>query len=328
MSRLNQQQFDVTFPHNRPYSVIGLGLNAVDWICVVPVYPEHNSKIQMEAMYRLGGGQVATACALCARYGLQTRYIGRVGDDDIGAYSLNDLHKEPMDLSVDVVQGAYSQYAVIIVDRLTGERTVMWNRDRRLHYGKGQLKKEKVVQGQVLHIDGYDLPACLEAAKWAREAGMYVSLDIDQVQEGIEKLLKLTDFLIPTLSFVYDFTGVTDWKEGLRKLATFTDGFVAVTLGKEGSACLWEDAVYHVAGFEVDSVDTTGAGDVFHGAFLYSLFQDWNVEDCLRFANAAGALACTRYGARGGIPALEEVEQLLGQQVPLEQKLKQRNWND
>lgn len=319
LNRLKQQKFSLDLPQNRPYSVVGLGLNAVDWICVVPVYPKHNSKIQMESMYRLGGGQVATACALCARYGLQTRYIGRVGDDDIGAYSLNDLHKEPMELNVDVVPDAYSQYAVIIVDRITGERTVMWNRDRRLHYRQGELKKKKVVQGQILHIDGYDQPACFEAARWAREAGMRVSIDIDQVQKGTEELLRLADFLIPTLSFVDEFSGTKDWKLGLRRLASTTNGFVAVTLGKEGSAFLWEDEIYHVEGFEVDSVDTTGAGDVFHGAFLYSLFQDWTINQCLCFANAAGALACTRYGARGGIPTLEEVRELLPEPSPVKQ---------
>jgi len=312
MSDLEDVSFGVQWPENRPFQLVGLGLNAVDWICVLPHYPEHNSKVQIDAIYKRGGGQVATASALCARYGLKVRYVGRVGDDEIGRFSLQDLQKESMDLSfLQTVSGAGSQFAVILVDRPTGERTILWNRDPALHYEKEELKRDWVVQGQLLHLDGHDQAASIQAARWAKEVGMKVSLDIDKVQPGVEELLALTDFLIPGTSFLHELSTEKDWKRALRALSQVTSGFVAVTRGKEGVGVLWEDEICEFSGMAVDNVDTTGAGDVFHGAFLYGLFQDWSVGHCLRFANSAGALSCTQYGARGGIPPLEKVTSMV-----------------
>lgn len=311
-SALDDAYFDLQLPPDRTLHVVGLGLNAVDWICVLPRYPEHNVKMEILEIHKLGGGQIATASALCARYGLSVRYVGRVGDDEVGRFSLCDLQQEPMDLScVDVVPGSYSQFAVILVDRPTGERTILWKRDPKMQYRPGELKREWIVQGQLLHLDGHDQPACLQAACWAREAGMSVSLDIDKVQPGVEKLLELTDFAVPTVGFVLQFSGRRNWREGLLALAQVTPGFVAVTRGGEGAAAVWRGEIVEIPGVVVSAVDTTGAGDVFHGAFVYSLFQNWSIGRCLRFANAAGALACTRYGARGGIPALAEALRLL-----------------
>ncbi len=312
MSDLQDVSLGIQWSEDRPFQLVGLGLNAVDWICILPHYPGHNSKVQIDEMYKQGGGQVATASALCARYGLKVRYVGRVGDDEIGRFSLQDLQKESMDLScLQIVPGAVSQFAVILVDRPTGERTILWDRDPALHYEKEALKREWIVQGQLLHLDGHDQPASIQAARWAKEVGMKVSLDIDKVQPGVEELLALTDFLIPGTSFLHEFSAQEDWRKGLRALSETTSGFVAVTRGKEGVAALWEDEIFEIPGMEVNSVDTTGAGDVFHGAFLYGLLQGWSVGRCLGFANAAGALSCTQYGARGGIPPLQKVTSMV-----------------
>ena len=286
--------------------MIGLGLNSVDWICVLPYYPQHDSKLEMECMHRLGGGQTATASALCARYGLKVRYVGRVGDDETGRFSLRDLKKEPMDIScVDVVKGAFSQFAMILVDRPSGERTIFWKRDPKLHYEEAQLKREWIIPGQILHLDGHDQPACIQAARWAREEGMKVSLDLEKVQPGVEELLKLSDFTIVAHSFVCQFSGGGDWRAVALAVSKVTPGFVAVTRGKQGVAAVWEREIIEIPGIHVEAVDATGAGDVFHGAFVYSLFQNWSVERCLRFANVTAGLACTSYGARGGIPEKE-----------------------
>ncbi|MCZ6769725.1 MAG: carbohydrate kinase family protein [Acidobacteria bacterium] len=312
MSDLENVSFGIKWPENRSFQLVGLGLNAVDWICVLPHFPRHNTKVQIDQFYKRGGGQVATAAALCARYGLEVRYVGRVGDDEIGKFSLEDLQKEAMELScVQTVPGTFSQFAVILTDRPTGERTILWDRDPALHYKKGELKREWIVEAQLLHLDGHDQPASIQAARWAKEAGMKVSLDIDRVQPGVEELLALTDFLIPGTSFLHEFSANKDWRKGLRVLSEATSGFVAVTRGKEGVAALWEGKIFEIPGIAVNSVDTTGAGDVFHGAFLHGLFQGWSVGYCLRFANVAGALSCTQFGARGGIPPLQKILSML-----------------
>ena len=265
---------DIEWPSDRRFQVIGLGRNAVDWICVLPHFPRHGGKVRIEKIYKSGGGEIATAAALCARYGLKVRYIGRVGDDEVGNFCLRDLEPEPMDTScVDVVPGAFSQLGVILVDRPTGERTVLWDSDPALHYKEGELQREWIVDGQLLHLDGHDQRASIQASRWAKEAQMKVSLDIDKVQPGVEELLGLADFVIPTIEFVQDLTGEEDWRKGLWEMASLVPGLLAVTRGREGAAVLYGGEIFEFSGVTVDTVDTTGAGDIFHGAFLYGLFQ-------------------------------------------------------
>ncbi len=314
MQDLDQIRFDIDWPSGRPFQVVAFGLNAVDTICVLPGYPEHGSKSRIRQRYTLGGGQIATAAALCGRFGLETRYVGRVGDDANGRFSLDDLRQEPMDTSyVDVVPGAYSQFAIILVDLPTGERTILWDRDPHLIYKAGELKREAIVEGQLLHLDGHDVQASIQAARWAREAGMTVTLDIDKVLPGVDELLSLTDFAIPTLDFVREVSPDGDWRTGLLTLAEMVPGHVMVTRGKKGAALLWEDKIVSLPAFTTRALDTTGAGDVFHGAFVYALFQNLPVVQCVRFANAAAVLACGKYGARASIPALEEVRAKLAE---------------
>ncbi len=310
-TRLDEVHFQVDWPRDRPYQLVGFGLNAVDRICQVPHFPKHGGKVQLTGFTQVGGGQVATASALCARYGLRVRYVGRIGDDDVGRFSMQTLAAEAMDVShVQTIKGANSQFAIILVDQPTGERTILWDRDAKLDYQPGEVKREWIAVGQVLHVDGHDQPACIEAARWALQAGMKVCLDIDKVQPGVEELLELIDFALPTANFLKRFTGLSDWRQALFRVGEATRGFVACTRGSEGCAALWEDEIHEVGGFPMRAVDTTGAGDVFHGAFVYALLQNWSVGRCLRFSNAAAALSVTRIGSRGGIPALEEVLRL------------------
>ena len=193
------------------------------------------------------------------------------------------------------------------MDRPTGERTVLWDRDPALHYKEGELQREWITDGQLLHLDGHDQVASIQAARWAKEVEMKVSLDVDKVQPGIEELLGLADFVIPTVEFVKAFTSQEDWKKGLKEMAHLVPGLLAVTRGREGAAVLYRGEIFEFEGITVETVDTTGAGDVFHGAFLYGLFQGKSLDFCFCLANTAAALSCTRLGARTGILPLEKV---------------------
>lgn len=312
-SRLDEVHFGIEWPSGRPYHMVGFGLNAVDWICQVPLFPSHGSKVRLEGLTKMGGGQVATASALCGRYGLKVRYVGRVGDDDVGRFSLRDLEGEPLDIScVETIPDAQSQFAIVLVDRPTGERTILWDRDVKLNYRPGEVRREWIAVGQVLHLDGHDQLGAIQAARHARQAGMKVCLDIDKVQPGVEELLSLVDFALPSVNFLHRFTGLSDWREALCQVQEVTGGFTACTRGGRGCAAIWEGEVHEIPGFPTQAVDTTGAGDVFHGAFIYALLMNWTVGRCLRFANAAAALSVTRIGSRGGIPGLEEALGLMG----------------
>ncbi|MFZ0427729.1 MAG: carbohydrate kinase family protein [Acidobacteriota bacterium] len=307
MHPLNDVYFDLRLPQDRPFQVTGFGENAVDWVCRVPRYPELDSKLPMEPMLRFCGGQIATACSFWARLGLRTRYIGRVGDDEPGRFVIEELSREAMDLALEVVPGASSHHSLILVDHASGGRTILYDRDPALRYGPGQLNRAKFGESCLLHLDANDLTASVQAAAWANEAGTAVSVDIDRVEPGTERLLERARLLIASRGFVSEFGGTGDWRRDLQRVGSCCPGFVAVTRGAAGAAALWEGQVYDFPGFPVRVIDSTGAGDMFHAAFVYAVLRGWSVARCLNFANAAGALACTRLGARQAIPALEEI---------------------
>ncbi len=291
----------------RPLQVVGFGLNAVDWICRIPHFPHHNTKVKMDSMQQLGGGQVATAMALCGRYGMRASYIGRTGDDEEGNFSRASLESEPIQLQLEQIPGAGSLLSIILVDRPTGNRTIVWKRDSVLAYTPETIDRDSIVQGEVLHLDGHDQEASIAAARRARSSGMTVSLDIDKVQPGVEELLSLTDYTIPSESFILNLTGLSDWRQALMQVNNQFPGVMAMTRGEHGCAAIWEGQIWTFPGYSVKPIDATGAGDVFHGAFLYALLKGWSVGRCLDFATVAGALATTRVGARAGIPDRAEV---------------------
>lgn len=308
---LEQVFFRLPQHPERSLDVVGLGSNAVDWILRVSEFPKHGGKLRLRSCTRLAGGQTATATALCARYGLRVRYVGRVGDDEEGRFMQTTMALDTLDLScLEVVEGGTSHTAFVLVDD-RGERTILWERDPRLAYRPEEIHPEAIQAGLILHMDSHNLPACVEAAHQARSAGMKVSLDVDRVQPGISALLSLTDFLVPTLSFARAYTGEEDATRALLLLDQSVPEPLVATDGSRGCLAVWKGRIFQIPGFSVTPVDTTGAGDVFHGAFLFSLFQDWSLAQRLRFANAAAALSTTRLGSRGGIPQRWEVDDLL-----------------
>jgi len=289
-----------------------MGLNSVDFLCVVPRFPALNSKTEMLRFSKQGGGQVATAMVALSRWGIRTKYIGKVGDDELGTFSLDSVRQEGVDVSsVRIEPKATNQLAVIIVDRVSGERTILWDRDQRLMYREGELRKEEVCSGKIFHVDGHDLKAALRSARWAKEEGIPTVIDLDKVEPLTFELIKEIDFVITSSTFPTLLTGISDRDEALLEIQRQIPGFLCATLGQEGAVALVGGDLIRVKGFEVDPVDTTGAGDVFHAGFIYGLLQNWEVGEILRFANIAAALKCRDLGGRRGIPSLEEVSRLL-----------------
>jgi len=208
---------------------------------------------------------------------------------------------------------ATNQFAMIIVDGSTGERTILWNRDDRLTYREGELRKDEVCSGKILHLDGHDVHAALQCARWAKEEGIPTVIDLDKVEPLTSELIKGIDFVITSSRFPALYTGIADREKAFLELQKHTSGFLCATLGHEGAIALVKGKVIYVEGLKVKTVDTTGAGDVFHGGFIYGLLQNWEVEEILRFANAAAALKCKELGGRRGIPTLGEVQRFLSQ---------------
>lgn len=293
--------------------VAGLGLNATDTVLMVREFPPVGGKQRVVSLARQAGGQVATALVTCQRLGLRTRYIGKVGDDEAGRFQLHSLREAGVDVRYTRVgRGAPNQFGLIIVDQTTGERTVFWDRDERLAVSPAELKPEGVLSARALLLDGCDAEACIKAARWARRAGIPVVADLDTVYEKVEKLFPWIDCLIASADFLPAVTGQQD---PFRALESMTGDYKirvpGMTLGRDGALAFADGRFYYSPGFAVEAVDTTGAGDVFHGAFIYGLLHKWRVDRILDFSNALAALNCTKLGARGGIRTRKAAESLM-----------------
>ncbi len=304
-------KFNLRFQQRKPFDVVGLGLNAVDFLCVIPRFPTFDTKTEIVHYEKQGGGQVATAMVVCSKWGLRTKYIGKVGENDLGMFSLKSIREAGVDTSsVTVQRGATNQFAFILIDKDSGERTIIWHRDKKLLYKEGQLSREDVCKGKILHVDGHDIEATIKAIKWAQGEGIFTVIDADKVEEKTPELIRDVDFLITSSTFGPKLTGIKDKEKALLALKRYNKGFLCATLGKEGAMAVLGDRIVYSKGFEVEAVDTTGAGDIFHAGFIYGLIRNWDALEILRFANAVAALKCTRVGGRSA-PALEEVDSFL-----------------
>ena len=305
-------KFNLRFQQRKPFDVVGLGLNAVDFLCLIPKFPAFDTKTEIVRYEKRGGGQVATAMVACSKWGLRTKYVGKVGGNDLGMFSLKSIREAGVDVSsVTVERDATNQFAFILIDKESGERTIIWHRDKKLIYKEGQLSREDVCKGKILHVDGHDIGATIKTIKWAKEEGIFTVIDIDKVEEKTPDLIRNVDFLIASSNFGPKLTGIEDREKALLALKRYNRGFLCATLGREGAMAVVGDRIIYSKGFEVEAVDTTGAGDIFHAGFIYGLIKNWDVVEILRFANVVAALKCTRMGGRS-VPTLEEVDSFLG----------------
>jgi sugar/nucleoside kinase (ribokinase family) len=299
-------------PTSFKFDVVGMGLNAVDHICVVPRFPRYEEKLRMLDFRKAPGGQVASALTACARWGLKSKYIGTVGGEEMGAFSLASLKDAGIDTAdVRVVEGVPNQFAFILVDASTGERTIIWRRDAGLEILPHQVPLAGITAGKYLLLDGHDSLAAALAAREARAAGVTVVVDAETVKPGTRDLVLSSAYIICSREFPERFTGIPDIRKALEAIKALGPKCVVATLGREGAVCLSVEGLVESRGFEVRCVDSTGAGDVFHGAFIYGLVAGWGLERALDFSTAAAALNCTAIGAREGIKPLAEIFDLI-----------------
>lgn len=306
-------EFGIEIPTGKQFDAVALGLNAIDHLIVVPHYPGFNSKVPLISHTLAPGGQCATAMVALARLGMKPSYIGKIGSDDFGRLQMRSLESEGVHAAgVIEVEGADSQIAFIVVDQPSGERTVIWHRDHRLMIDPAEVDRHAVTSGRALLLDAHNVAASITAARFARAAGIPTVLDIDTIYPGSDELLPLIDFLISSTSFPLRMTDEPDLRIALKKLKDTTGSmFVAATLGRDGVLAYFNGEYINSPAFAVDCRDTTGAGDAFHGGFIYGLLAGLSVEETLRFANAVAGLKCRAIGARTALPSLAEVKALL-----------------
>lgn len=291
--------------------LVGVGLNATDTLIPLATFPERGSKVEYSHSTILPGGQTASTVIACQLWGLATRYVGKLGDDEAAALHRREFARTGVDARLITVPHAASPQSLILVDN-GGERTVLNHRDDRLLLQPADLDRAWITNARALHVDGLETSSATLATSWARAAGIPTIADLDELYPGVEDLIANIDFLIVSRDFPGRLTGERNLEQALRTIMRrFRCTVTAATLGQEG-VLAWDGVRFHLRpAYQVPVADTTGAGDIFHAGFIYGLLQGWPLARRLDFACAAAALNCTAAGARGGIGAVEVIEAIM-----------------
>ena len=291
--------------------VVGLGLCVYDLSLLVDGFPEADTKVDAQDVWHGGGGPVPNALVTLARWGVSCAYVGSVGDDLWGRALRAAFQAAGVDVSaLALVPGRATPVASLLVDAKTGRRTAVLG-------GDSTSVPESIPPGlienaTVVHLDARHPQSCLEASRRARLSGVAVSLDVGSPRrEGLE-LLDAADHLVVAERFASFATGKYTVPEMLEGLWRAHSDSIVITRGEAGSTGRDRTTGLTECGrVEVDVVDTTGAGDIYHAGYLLGLIEGWGLLRRMQFASAAAALACTRLGARGCIPERKDVEALL-----------------
>ena len=295
------------------FDVVGVGLNATDTMILVPHFPPYGGKVPFTSELLSPGGQVASAMVCCAKLGLRVKYIGAIGDDERGRVQWDSLQGTGVNLDdVQLRRNCPNQSAYIVIDQRTGERTVIWHRAECLKIDSSVLTDEMICGARLLHIDGHDTGLVARAAAIARRHSIPVTVDVDTIYKGFEDVLPNVDYLITSSEFPERWTGVADPLQALTRIQDeYGMRCAAMTLGAHGALARMDGRFWYSPGFVVSCVDTTGAGDVFHGAFCYAVVRGLPLLESLGFSNAMAALNCTALGARGGIASEADARTLM-----------------
>jgi sulfofructose kinase len=317
MARLNS-------PDKIEFDCVGFGMNAVDYLSVLDPYPNLDEKVEAIESSVQGGGPVPTAMATLAKLGSKVAYIGKIGDDPEGRFVKAELEKEGVNTDYLIVdKECKTAKAFIWVDKNTGKRTVALDKTKLNHTKISEFKFIDSISTTFLHIDAREPEINIFLSKWAQKLGAKMSLDVGSLRSGVEhgfcvlrSVFPFVNHLIVSKRFACGFTKLSDPFSACKELMKKGFENVVVTIGEKGCICSSprgfnrskrEGEVFHSPGFPVKAVDTTGAGDVFHGAFIYGLLEKWDLKKTAQFACATAAMKCRKLGGRAGIPNLAEV---------------------
>jgi ribokinase len=294
------------------FDCLGFGVCPIDYLCILKSYPQLDDKIEASESDVQGGGPVPTAMVTLSRLGKKAIFVGRAGNDPEGEFVKNQLEKEDVNTDFMIIDSQMkTPKAFIWVDKKTGKRTVVLNQPELKSTKPSELMFLDEVKIKFLHLDARDIDINVYLAKWAKKTGAEVILDMGSLRGDFQKLLPMIDYLVVSKRFAYGYTELNDPVKACRKLLTQDFKAVVITLGQKGAVAGEKNTVFQVPGYKVNVVDTTGAGDVFHGAFIYGLCEKWALEKIIPFSNACAALKCTKLGGRAGIPTLEEVKNFI-----------------
>jgi len=293
--------------------VICIGTAVIDTVFAVDHLPLAAGKNPSRSVKQVCGGLGANAAATVSALGGEGVLWSRVGDDPAGDTILRELGEWRVDTAaVERAPGCASIIATVLVDA-SGERQLVYHQDRRLVDGRPAVPLGAIADAGAVMADVWWPAAAVPALAEARAHAVPSVLDVERVSYPIEpRLIELASHVVFAREGLAAHAGTADIADGLRRMRAQTAAWLAVTCGGEGAYWLDGGQVRHVPAFEVEVVDTLAAGDVFHGALALALAEQQPIEVAVRFAAAAAAVKCTRFGGRDGIPKRNEVERLLG----------------
>jgi len=297
--------------------IVGLGLAITDIVLRVERMPTWDDPRGLEDFTIADGGPAGTACFVASTFGLETGFVDTIGSDSMAEHRRRSLEVAGVDTSRLIPREGPEDHVVVVwVDAGTGERTFSFRRGFLSQpVEPAELDREYITSAGFLHLDGSHHKAALEAARWMHESGGMVVMDgtsTDRpIPDGMRRLVEETDYLICGSGFGHQLTGEADLERAGRQMLELGPRVVVQTEGNNGCYTTSRDRHFHTPAFEVEVIDTTGAGDVFHGAYLVGLAKQWELERTAAFASAVAALHCTVLGNRNGIPSMAEAEALI-----------------
>jgi len=295
------------------FDVIGMGCCCWDYLGVVESYPRLDDKVAMTELVQQGGGQAGTAMVAVARLGGRAAIFGRVGEDEFGEHVRETFEAEGVDTTWLVkVPGTTSQFAFCVIDASSGKRTIFYIHGTKGKFDPDELAREELLDCRCLLLDGHHNVAAVAAAGWARQEGIPVVLDLERPQAQDEQLVSLASHPIVPEDFALDFTGEGNVRVAGEALLARGAEVLVITRGDKGALAFTDEGVIEQPALSIEPIiDTTGAGDVFHGAFAYGIALGYEVAHNLRFSSAVAALKCRALGGRAGIPTMDETLALM-----------------
>ena len=299
--------------------ILVIGYNAFDITVPVSGFPSPDSKTEVPFLKVGGGGPAATAAVALARLGANVQLVTALTDDPGGLTQRAELLAAGVELDGSPVYSGYEcAKAVILVNPSTAERTIFWSRGALPQLPAESWNPRWLESADLLYLDGHEPDLSLVAARHARQRGLPVVMDAGSVRQGSQELVPFCTDVISSSVFAPQLTGIEDPVEALVRLRAMGPQRVAMTFGAQGVLAL-DQRPFVVPAFEVEVCDTTGAGDVFHAGYAFSLASGGDFRDNLKFGAATAALKCCHWGGRGGLPLLEEVHEMIksGQLLPI-----------
>jgi len=296
---------------------IGIGHLCYDHISLIDGYPPEDTSRHIDEMFNQPGGAASQAIAAVARLGGSAGYLGNLGDDDVGRYLYSDCVSEGIDVSqVRLIPGGVTSTSYVFVNSRNASRTLFTYHDKLPAYSFDKAAEAYIGGAKCIHLDGTMYDNAMTAARIARERQVLVSLDGCSPQKDNDKnlaLVALTDILIMNEAYPCRLMDEDDREQALLRIAELGPKVVISTSGEKGCLLARGGAIERFPAYTIEPVDTTGAGDVFHGAFIFGMLKGYAIEDTIKFASAVSAINCMSIGGRNGIPSFEQVRRFMAE---------------